>query len=96
MVQHSFSNISHAAHNTGYFDRYLLNHLTHSARCMVDFVTRDEESATRIREGVALIPNVTSGMNAVVGGHARTSSRNGHGHGLVFYYVSLYSYIMYA
>ena len=65
---------------------------------MVDFVTRDEESATRIREGVALIPNVTSGMNAVVGGHARTSSRNGngHGHGLVFYYVSLYSYIMYA
>lgn len=68
-----------------YFDRYLLNHLVYSARCMVDFVTRDDADArSRIREGTALIPNVTSGMNAVVGGHARIGNRNS----LVFYYVS--------
>lgn len=69
-----------------YFDRYLLNHLVHSARCMVDFVTRDDADArSRIREGTALIPNVTSGMNAVIGGHARIGNRNNN---LVFYYVS--------
>ena len=59
---------------------------------MVDFVTRDEESAPRVHDRVALIPNVTSGMNAVVGGHARTSSRITR-HGLVFYCVSVYSYM---
>ena len=58
---------------------------------MVDFVTRDEESAPRVHDRVALIPNVPSGMHAVVGGHARTSSRIRHG--LVFYYVSVYSYM---
>ena len=56
-----------------YFDRYLLNHLVHSARCMVDFCSEatDDESKLKLRESVALIPNVTSGMNAVIGGHAR-------------------------
>ena len=71
-----------------YFDRYLLNHLAHGARGMVDFVTKDEADASRIREGTALIQNVTSGMNAVIGGHARCSSRDGK-NGLVFYYVSV-------
>ena len=68
-----------------YFDRFLLNHLVHGARCMVDFVTTNEVDAGRIREGTALIQNVTSGMNAVVGGHARCGDRNS----LVFYYVSI-------
>ena len=79
----------------------LLPHLVHSARCMVDFVSRtgrhningdkvaggeeDGGEATRIlREGTALIQNVTSGMNAVIGGHARCTGKNG----FVFYYVS--------
>lgn len=73
-----------------YFDRFLLNHLVHSARCMVDFVTRDEADASRIREGVALIQNVTSGVNAVIGGHARCAGPNG----LVFYYVRLCMYLV--
>ena len=68
-----------------YFDRYLLNHLAHGARCMVDFVTRDEADANRIREGTALIQNVTSGMNAVIGGHARCDANRDR---FVFYYVS--------
>ncbi|KAL7533782.1 hypothetical protein ACHAXR_005444 [Thalassiosira sp. AJA248-18] len=69
-----------------HFDRHLLNHLAHGARCMVDFVTKDEVGASRIREGTALIQNVTSGMNAVIGGHARCENRNR----LVFYYDIAY------
>jgi len=65
-----------------YFDRYLLNHLVHSTRSLVDFVSdNDEEYNSTIREGTALLQNVTSGMNAVIGGHARTKKN-----GLVFYY----------
>ena len=65
-----------------YFDRYLLNHLVHSARVMVDFCssTQEEENKLRLRESVAMIPNVTSGMNAVIGGHARCYKKK------VFYY----------
>jgi len=69
-----------------YFDRFLLNHLAHSARSMVDFVSNDEADATRLREGTALIQNVTSGMNAVVGGHARCTDRTR----FVFYYDIAY------
>lgn len=67
-----------------YFDRYLLNHLVHSARCIVDFCSEatDDESKLKLRESVALIPNVTSGMNAVIRGHARCRN-NGN---KVFYY----------
>lgn len=67
-----------------YFDRHLLPHLVHGARGMVDFVTENEADASRVREGTAMIPNLTSGMNAVIGGHARRVGRDG----LVFYYVS--------
>ncbi|KAL3788380.1 hypothetical protein HJC23_009186 [Cyclotella cryptica] len=77
-----------------YFDRYLLNHLAHSARCLVDFVSNgaEEEELMRLREGVALIGNVTSGMNAVIGGHARCSSTKFHGKDSekVFYYDIAY------
>jgi isopenicillin-N epimerase len=64
-----------------YFDRYLLNHLAHSARCLVDFVAREKKD--KIRESIALISNVTSGMNAVIGGHARCNKNNGN---KVFYF----------
>jgi len=63
-----------------YFDRYLLNHLAHSTRSLVDFIS-DEEYNSTLREGTALLQNVTSGMNAVIGGHARTKKN-----GFVFYY----------
>ena len=52
-----------------YFDRYLLNHLAHSARSLVDFVEIDNKE--KMRESIALVSNVTGGMNAVIGGHAR-------------------------
>lgn len=52
-----------------YFDRNLLNHLAHSARSLVDFVAT--ENKDKMRESIALISNVTGGMNAVIGGHAR-------------------------
>jgi hypothetical protein len=52
-----------------FFDRYLLSHLAHSARCLVDFVAAEKKS--KLRESIALISNVTGGMNAVIGGHAR-------------------------
>lgn len=83
-----------------YFDRYLLNHLAHSARCMVDFVANgaDHGKVKQLREGVALIGNVTSGMNAVIGGHARCSVQSSpetHKHDIffrnkVFYYDIAY------
>ncbi|KAL7449786.1 hypothetical protein ACHAWC_001806, partial [Mediolabrus comicus] len=57
-----------------YFDRYLLNHLAHSARCLVDFLTNEKKD--KMRESIALISNVTSGMNAVIGGHARCNENN--------------------
>ena len=57
-----------------YFDRYLLNHLAHSGRCLVDFVTTDNKD--KIRESIALIGNVTGGMNAVISGHARCHGSN--------------------
>jgi selenocysteine lyase/cysteine desulfurase len=65
-----------------YFDRYLLDHLVHSARCMVDFCSNasDKDSKLRLRESVALIPNVTSGMNTVLAGHARCNKNK------VFYF----------
>ena len=48
-----------------YFDRVLLPHLAHSARCLADFARAPD---TR---NVALLPNVTSGMNSILAGHAR-------------------------
>ena len=75
-----------------YFDRYLLNHLVHGARCMADFVVDDGDDSA-IREGMAMISNVTGGMNAVIAGHARCSRDNG-GHNKeekkVFYYDIAY------
>ena len=68
-----------------YFNQFFLNHMVHGMRCIVDFVTNDEAAAGRIREGTALIQNVTSGMNAVIRGHARCSKQNS----LVFFYVSI-------
>ena len=73
-----------------YFDRYLLNHLTHSARMMAEFVTQNEEDASKVREGIALIQNATSGMNAVIGGHARCANYMNNRR-FVFYYVSCFS-----
>lgn len=61
-----------------YFDRYLLNHLAHSARCFVDFVATEKRD--KMRESIALISNVTGGMNAVIGGHARCNRKK------VFYF----------
>lgn len=58
-----------------YFDRYLLNHLAHSARCLVDFVAKEKKE--KMRKSIALLSNVTSGMNAVVGGHTRCNKKNG-------------------
>lgn len=48
-----------------YFDRVLLPHLAHSARCLADFTHAPD------KRNVALLPNVTSGMNSVLAGHAR-------------------------
>jgi hypothetical protein len=75
-----------------YFDRHLLEHMTHSARGMIDFVTTCEMDATRLREGTAMVQNVTSGMNAVVGGHRRASLLGGGDGGgrSVFYYNIAY------
>ena len=77
-----------------YFDRHLLPHVAHAARGMVDFVTTNEADAVRMREGTAMIQNVTSGMNAVVGGHHRMRMGGGGGGGgsssSVFYYDIAY------
>lgn len=75
-----------------YFDRYLLNNLTHSARMMADFVTQNEEDASKVREGIALIQNVTSGMNAVIGGHSRCANYMNNRR-LVFYYVRFLQFL---
>ena len=48
-----------------YFDRYLLNHLTHSARCLVDFVAAEEKD--KMRKSIALISNVK-----IVNRHGKT------------------------
>jgi selenocysteine lyase/cysteine desulfurase len=47
-----------------YFDRLLLPHLVHSTRCLADFL---QTSPTNL----ALLPNVTSGMNTVIQGYCR-------------------------
>ncbi len=52
-----------------YFDQHLLHHAVHATRGMFDFVTRDKADAAGVREGMAMVQNVTLGMNAVVGGH---------------------------
>ncbi len=57
-----------------YFDRYLLNHLAHSARSLVNFVAT--ENKEKMQESIALVSNVTGGMNAVIGGHARYHNNN--------------------
>ncbi|KAL3788170.1 hypothetical protein ACHAW5_006618 [Stephanodiscus triporus] len=66
--------------------------MTRSARDMVDFVTTNEMDASRLREGTAMVQNVTSGMNAFVGGHRRASLTGGGGGGgrSVFYYDIAY------
>jgi len=48
-----------------YFDRSLLPHLAYSARRLADFCKAPS------KQNVALLPNVTSGLNAVLAGHAR-------------------------
>mmetsp|Transcript_26489 Transcript_26489/g.39186 ORF Transcript_26489/g.39186 Transcript_26489/m.39186 type:complete len:509 (+) Transcript_26489:54-1580(+) len=47
-----------------FFDRDLLPHLVYSARRLADFVKAD-------RHGIALLPNVTTGLNAVLAGYTR-------------------------
>jgi len=79
-----------------YFDRHLLPHVAHAARGMVDFVTtttsgnNETMDAVRIREGTAMIQNVTSGMNAVVGGHHHRARGGGGSSSSVFYYDIAY------
>ena len=58
-----------------YFDRTLLPHMVHVTRKMVDFVTTNEVDATILRSSVAMIQNVTSGMNSVIAGHYRHTTR---------------------
>lgn len=48
-----------------YFDRDLLPHLGHSARCLADFMHAPS------RSNVTILPNVTAGLNAALAGHAR-------------------------
>jgi len=50
-----------------YFDRELLPHLAHSTRRLAVFIKAPS------KRNVALLPNVTSGINAVLAGHARES-----------------------
>lgn len=52
-----------------YFDRFLLPHLVHSTRCLADFT---HTSPTHL----ALLPNVTSGMNTVIQGYCREYKDN--------------------
>lgn len=47
-----------------FFDRDLLPHLVHSARQMAEFVNAD-------RSGIALLPNVTTGINTAIAGYVR-------------------------
>ena len=58
-----------------YFDRTLLPHMVHVTRKMVDFVTTNEDDAMLLRSSVAMIQNVTFGMNSVISGHYRHSTR---------------------
>ena len=58
-----------------YFDRTLLPHMVHVTRKMVDFSTTNEDDATLLRSSVAMIQNVTSGMNSVISGHYRHTTR---------------------
>jgi len=73
-----------------YFDRYLLNHLVYGARRMAKFVgARDEAGSLKLREGIAMIGNVTAGMNAVIGGHARCSRSDQVDHGRKVFYFDI-------
>jgi selenocysteine lyase/cysteine desulfurase len=62
-----------------YFDRDLLPHLAHSARCLARILSVPAAAApsctsnytNRLSNTVALLPNVTAGMNAILAGHAR-------------------------
>jgi selenocysteine lyase/cysteine desulfurase len=47
-----------------FFDRDLLPHLVYGARRLAEFTNAE-------REGLALLPNVTTGLNAVLSGYAR-------------------------
>lgn len=47
-----------------FFDRDLLPHLVYGARQLADFVNAD-------RQGIALLPNVTSGLNAAISGYVK-------------------------
>jgi hypothetical protein len=58
-----------------YFDRTLLPHMVHVTRKMVDVVTTNEDDAMLLRSSVAMIQNVTFGMNSVISGHYRHSTR---------------------
>lgn len=55
-----------------YFDRDLLPHLAHSARCLANFLSAPAPSTT------AILPNVTSGLNAVLAGHSREYGSTAH------------------
>lgn len=54
-----------------FHDRDLLPHLAHSARCLADFVKAPASA-------VSLVPNVTTGLNAVLSGHARAHGETAH------------------
>ena len=49
--------------------------MVHVTRKMVDFVTTNEDDATLLRSSVAMIQNVTFGMNSVISGHYRHTTR---------------------
>jgi selenocysteine lyase/cysteine desulfurase len=67
-----------------YFDRDLLPHLAHSARCLARMLSVPAAAATAapsrysnsLSNTVALLPNVTAGMNAILAGHARVHGPN--------------------
>ena len=50
-----------------FFDRSLLPHLVHTGRQLATFTNAD-------RAGLALLPNVTAGINAAMNGYMRTNS----------------------
>jgi isopenicillin-N epimerase len=55
-----------------FFDRDLLPHLVYGARQLATFVHAD-------RQGIALLPNVTSGLNAAISGYVKECQRNNKG-----------------
>ena len=61
-----------------YHDRYLLPHLAHSARRLARFLVGPSHKLSLMADQYALLPNVTTGMNAVL--HNYTLQQGEHSH----------------